>query len=128
MPAPRSALEADLLRAGRPFVSNVFFGPLIKQHVVALVEPVLQNGEFRYSVAAGVPLTKFVEILETLKFSLDQLVTVIDRSGIIVTRSERHNEFAGTQVKAALPLEIEHVGRSRTGRALHFIGTIANPT
>lgn len=122
LPAPQSQVERELLRAGKPFVSHVFFGSLIKQHVVAIIVPVPHRGAFRYSVAASVPLTRFSEILGTFDFHPDQLVTVIDRSGVIVTRSERHSEFAGTQVKAALPLETQHVGRStnREGIAFHW--------
>ena len=122
IPAPQTQLEAGLLRAGRPFVSNVFLGPLIKRHVVAVIVPVLHRGDLRYSVAVGVPLERFSAILSSLDFRPDQLVTVIDRSGIIVARSARHSEFAGTQVLAPLPLDTQNVGRSvnREGIPFHW--------
>jgi two-component system sensor kinase len=121
-PAPRTQLEDDLLRAGRPFISNVFKGPLIKQDVVAVIVPVFHGDELRYSIAAGVPLTRFAEILETMDFPADYLATVIDRNGIILTRSERHSEFAGTQVMTRFPLDTKNTGRSvnREGIPFHW--------
>jgi hypothetical protein len=43
IPALRSEAEEELLRSGKPVVSSVFFGPLIKRHVVAISVPVLRN-------------------------------------------------------------------------------------
>lgn len=122
IPPPQTELDAELVRAGKPFVSNVFFGPLIKQHLVAVVVPVFQRDELRYSVAAAVPLTRFSEIFQTLNFQPNQLVTAIDRRGVIVTRSERHAGFAGTQVQSAFPLDVQNVGRSvnREGISFHW--------
>lgn len=113
--APLTRTESELLRAGTPLVSNVFFGQLIKQHVVAVTVPVLHGDNLRYSVAAGVPLTRFADILNTISFKAGHLVTVIDGNGRIAARSERHSEFAGTQVRVPLPLASQDEGVNREG-------------
>jgi PAS domain S-box-containing protein len=122
IPAPRTQTEAELLPAGRPFVSNAFFGPLIKQHVVAVMMPVLHDDKLRYSVAAGVPLARFADILNSMEFQAGHLVAVIDRNGLMVARSARHSEFAGTQISLAVPLDTQKVGRSvnREGIPFHW--------
>lgn len=97
IPAPLSKAAAEALRAGKLAVSDVFVGPLINQHVVAVIAPIIRNNELQYSIAAGVPLTHFAAILETINFHPDHLATVIDNGGIVVTRSKQHREFAGVR-------------------------------
>jgi PAS domain S-box-containing protein len=129
-PAPRTVADMDVLRAGKPYVSDVFFPQRVNQRIVAVVMPVFLNGKLRYTIASGVPLTRFAEILQTLNIPQDQLVTVIDRKGIIVTRSDRHNEFAGTQIKTSLPISVQHVGRSvnREGLPFHWFNRRSDVT
>jgi PAS domain S-box-containing protein len=52
----------------------------------------------------------------------DQMVTLIDRRGTIVARSQRHNEVAGTQilVPVSLPLPSITRGVNREGIAFHW--------
>ena len=130
MPSARSDSEAELSRAGKLLVSNVFFGPLIKAYVVAVIVPVFRDGELRYSLSVGLPLARFASILDSLDVRPNQLVTVIDRDGIIVARSEKHSEFAGTRVKTPLPLDIQNVGRSsnREGIPFHWFNSRSDAT
>jgi len=122
IPAARLESEAELVRTERPVVSGVFFGPLIKQYVVSVVVPVFRENELRYSLAGGIPLESFAKILRSLDIHPGQLVTVIDREGIVIARSERHSEFVGTRIKAPMPLDTTGIGRSanRDGIPFHW--------
>ena len=128
--APLSDADAELFGRGAPVVSNVFFGLLIKAYTVAVLVPIFRDGELRYSLAVGVPLTRFSAILESLDKHPDQVVTVIDRTGVIVARSARHAEFAGTPIKVSLPLETREIGRSsnREGIAFHWFNRRSDVT
>ena len=114
IPALRSEDQERLLRSGRPTVSGAFFGPLIKRHVVAITVPVLRNGSVDLVISVGVPLDKFAEILDSLDIHADQIISVVDRNGIIVTRSgggatpilqERRSRISCPPTRTALPKE-----------------------
>src|SRR5262245_411569 len=122
VPGLRSEEEERLLRAGRPVVSNVFFGPLIKRHFVAVIVPLPRNGTPDLVISVGLPLERFAEILESLDIHPNQYVTVIDRNGTIVTRSEDHARFAATKVKNYLAPDTQSIskGINREGIPFHW--------
>jgi two-component system, NarL family, sensor histidine kinase UhpB len=117
IPAPRNHSEIERLRKGQPLV---FYAPLV--HIVIIIVPVLHAGELRHSVATAVPLARFAEILNSPDVSPDHLITITDRDGHIVTRSDRHAEFPGTRVM--VPLPPENNGRSVDTEAIpiHWCG------
>ncbi|MBX9776004.1 MAG: PAS domain S-box protein [Xanthobacteraceae bacterium] len=73
--------------------------------------PVFLDGKLRYTLASGLPLTHFADVLRSLHIQPDYLVTVIDRNGRIVARSDRHDEFAGSPINATLPISTDQVER-----------------
>lgn len=120
--APRNFADQAALSAGKPYVSDVFYAQRVGHYLVAIVMPVFLDGKLRYTVASGVSLSRFANTLQALDIRADQLVTVIDRNGAIITRSDRHQEFAGSQVKTGFPITTREVGRSvnRDGIAFHW--------
>jgi PAS domain S-box-containing protein len=110
------------LRAGRPVVSNVFFGPLIKRHFVAVIVPLPRNGTPDLVISVGLPLQKFAEILESLDIHPNQYISVIDRNGTIVTHSESHARFAGTKIRNYLAPDKQSIskGINREGIEFHW--------
>jgi two-component system sensor histidine kinase UhpB len=102
--APRDEAVERLLRMGRPFVSNIFLGPLVGRYVVAVVAPVMVDGAPVYLLAVGIPSERFAEIIGTTLPKAGLLASVFDRKGVIVTRSERNSEFVG---KSILPPSTE---------------------
>lgn len=97
--APREA-EAELLRTGSPAVSNLFWGPVIKGYVVAVLVPVpvLDNGEVVYILSIGLPAERFLEIIQTTEPQPHGVMSILDRRGVIVARSDRHAAFVGRPV------------------------------
>ena len=119
--APFDAAGEELLRSEKPVVSDVFFGPLIKQYVVAVSVPVFRGGDLEFVLAAGVPVKRFAEILTSLDIRSDQTVNIIDKNGIFVARSVKHEQFAGTQAAVPVPTDTQSVvtGVNREGVAFH---------
>src|SRR5262249_48410516 len=119
---PRGDEEASALRSGKPAVSGVLVGPLIKRHVVAVAVPVTSHNTIELVLAVGVPLKRFSDVLNSLDIPNEQLVTVTDHHGTIVTRSQKHEEFAGTPVAYVLatppPAEMQAINRE--GIAYHW--------
>lgn len=107
-----STAEAETLETGKAAISNLFWGPLIKQHVVAVLIPVrLQNqgsnkGIASHTLSVGIPADRFHQILLNGPPRDDRILSVLDRNGTIVSRSRRNSEFVGEVVKSISPEEL----------------------
>jgi PAS domain S-box-containing protein len=115
---PAQAVEAreETIRSGKPVVSSVFFGRVVKKHVVSVGIPVMRNGEAVYYLAVGIPTDTFAQALENAALPDQWVVTLIDRDNTIVARSERHGEFAGSK------LTVDFAGRAEGVEGL-ILGT-----
>jgi len=100
IPAPLSGAEEELLRSGRPFVSNIFWGPLVHRFVAAVILPVPVDGDLKYFLSIGIPVERFAEIIRHMALAAHS-ASVFDRNGIIVARSERKDEFVGKPIRQA---------------------------
>ena len=96
---PQANGEQELLRSGKPIVTNVFSGGAIDQYSVEIAVPVFHGDDLRFVLSADVPLQSFAGLLSSSGSDTDseQVVSVIDRNGIYVTRSDQHSKFAGTR-------------------------------
>ena len=78
-----------------PFVSNLFYGPLVKQFSVGVAirvsvadDPILLGVVIRAAAIA--------EILKLIPLQPGYLAKIVDSNGLIIARSARHDEFVGT--------------------------------
>ncbi len=99
VPTVRQEAAQESLLTKKPVISDVFFGPLIKKHVVSVVVPVLHNGAVAYTLSAGIPTDQFAEIIHSTQLPDHWAVSIVDRRNMIVARSEKHHEFTGTKVR-----------------------------
>jgi len=83
-------------QTGKPVVSNVFFSPLYKQYTVGVMIPIFRGDRLAFAMVAGLPATRFRDILNSLHLHPDQTVSIIDRDGMFVTRSLKHDAYVGT--------------------------------
>lgn len=111
----------ELLRTGKPVVSDLFFAPLVKQHVVAVLVPVLRSGHLEYVLTAGVWAQRFTALLQSLDIRPNQAVSIIDRSRSFVARSLRGGRYVGKRsLKPLSPGTLSVVeGVNREGVAFH---------
>jgi two-component system sensor histidine kinase UhpB len=117
---PLSAADMASLQSGNPIVTNVFLGALSGRYKVAVVVPVLRDGQFRFLMSAGIPLQTFADILGSLDIRPNQVIGVFDREGTFVARSSKQDEYAGRQAQV-VPHEAQSVstGINREGEAFH---------
>jgi len=114
--------EQEALRTGKPVVSSVFFAPGVRKHMVCIVMPVVTEHKRQYFLSLGLPLEIFGQILDRLQPDPDRIGAVVDRQGMIVARSEKHDEFAGTLIKNPPRAESDAVvsGVTRDGVLFHW--------
>lgn len=99
VPNPVRDAMRQSLTSGRPTVSGVIFEPTVKRYLVAVLGPVRRAGRVAYFLCAGLPLDNFAIQLNQLQLDNRWTATITDRNGVIVARSEKHDAFAGKQVR-----------------------------
>ncbi len=95
IPFPISGSERRSFEAGRPILSDVFFGPVTHRKMVAVLMPIGAPGAWDYSLAAVIGLDRFAALLSQSRLESDWVVTIMDRKGTIVARSRDNDKFAG---------------------------------
>jgi two-component system sensor histidine kinase UhpB len=117
-----------MVQTGEPVVSNIFFSPLYKRQTIVVMMPIRRDGRLAFALVAGLPATRFRDILTSLHIHPDQTVSVIDRDGMFVARSVKHEAYVGTHTLKPLPDESARlrVAVNRDGVPFHgFIDTSA---
>ena len=112
--------EEEALRTGKPVVSNVFFGPVIKQYMIRVVMPVSKEGAPTRLLGIALPLTTFGQILDRLQNDPDRIGAIIDRNHVIVARSEKHDQFAGTRARSLPNTDADKIARVVTREGVPF--------
>jgi two-component system, NarL family, sensor histidine kinase UhpB len=112
------------VQTGKPVVSNVFFAPLFKQYTVGIMVPIFRDGHLAFAVAAGLPATRFRDILNSLHIHPSQTVSIIDRDGVFVARSLKHDAYVGTHTLQPFPSVVPDPrgAVNRDGMPFHAFG------
>jgi hypothetical protein len=82
-----SPQQGQVLATGRPVVSDVFFGPVMKKQVMAAAVPVFGGDEVAYVLAAGILPERLRELLVHQGLQPDWVVSIFDTSGVIAART-----------------------------------------
>ncbi len=115
-PPERAAAEQEAMTGGRPVVSNLFMSPFSDRLVASVIVPVEQSGSPRYALSVGIPARRFAELLTEMQLPAHWTTTLYDRNTVIVARSSRNDEFAGTRVRETPELRADESIRSGTSR------------
>ena len=97
---------------GKPMVTDLFIGPLLRKPVIVVGVPVFRNGRYLYSLSAGVFAERFNRILLQQNLPTKWLGVILDSKGTIVARTRNAKRFVGKKG----PLEaLSHIADSREG-------------
>ena len=91
----RDATLTRLFATGKPVISDVFLGEIVRKPVVSIATPVVRNGEVLYALDIGIWLDQFSKILVAQNIPQDWVVTITDSSGTIVARNKAADKFVG---------------------------------
>lgn len=95
------------LNTGRPAISNLFVGLVLKVPTVGVTVPVKRGGTLKYVLGARLAVAGLSRLLSEGKLPEDWVATIIDRKGIIVARTR------GIEGLLAKPATPEFVAQSR---------------
>jgi signal transduction histidine kinase/DNA-binding response OmpR family regulator len=102
LPQVRHDRFPEVLRSGRPAVSETFVGQVSKQQQVAVAVPVLRDGRAIARLEMVFGLQRFADLMAKQNFTAQWTAAVLDRGGTIVARSRDAPQFLGKP--AAPPL------------------------
>ena len=81
--APLPPRNMDAVRAvfdtGRPHVSDIFVGSLLKQPIFTVDVPIAIDGQVVYDLAFNPPLRRFGEIIDVQRLPPDWVISIFDR-------------------------------------------------
>lgn len=85
LPRPKGHAAAPTsLKTGKPDVGDVFFGPIAKKNLVAIVTPVLRDGIAKFLLISILDADSFQDLLEKLAISPKWSVAIFDSTEQLV--------------------------------------------
>jgi signal transduction histidine kinase len=103
----------ELLRAtGKPVISDLAVGPVLKRSSFAVRVPVVRDGRIRYVLSAGVKADAIRKVIRAQGLPPDWVGVIVDRKGRIVSRNV---DPAQTEGQLASPSLREALQRSDSG-------------
>jgi diguanylate cyclase (GGDEF)-like protein len=94
-------------------LSDIFSGPVVKKHVIALGVPVVVNDGVAYSLNVGIDPARMTALAQVPGLPQNWLVAVLDSAGQIAGRSRDAGRFVGEK---AVPEVLSERKKSPEGR------------
>lgn len=110
------ALVGKVIASQKPFVSDIFVGPITGRQLIAVYVPSNQISSTNYVVAQGFSLAHWRDTTKYQDLPADWIVAVIDRAGRFISRSHKSDEFLG---RAARPELVAAAANTKQGLIQH---------
>jgi hypothetical protein len=94
------ALVDRAVRANGPFVTGIIKGPIAKRYGIGVILPVRSVDSRQYLLAAAFFVPRILAVFELAQLRAPYVASIVDRNGLIVARSSKHEQFVGQQVPA----------------------------
>jgi len=87
LPRPKGhAAVPAVLATGKPSVGDMFFGPVAKEPLVAVVVPVVREGRIRFLLLSTIETRRFQQGLDEVAAPPGWLLTLLDGKGDVMAR------------------------------------------
>src|SRR5262249_24725973 len=100
-------------------VSDLVFGTISAKPVINVEVPVFDGEGVRYALIMALDATRFERLLQSKRLEPQWITGITDNKGIILARSERHDDFVGK------PLPRELLEQSRTEKGVFRATNVA---
>jgi len=104
-PLPRatnSEMHDRVVATGKPQISDLIMGAVLKRPILTVGVPVFRDGEVVYVLAMGLGPEILSALVQEQKLSPDWTAAILDRNGIIVGRNHGLDRFLGHPVAPML--------------------------
>ncbi|MEJ1935752.1 cache domain-containing protein, partial [Nostoc sp. NIES-2111] len=95
LPVLSLPVDEQAVATRQPQVSDLFVGRLSGERLFAIVVPVLRGDAVPYTLAVSVPVTRINVMLGQMDLPQSWTIAVVDRTGTILARNNRADEFVG---------------------------------
>ncbi len=105
VPLPKYArldVPRRIFATGRPEISDLLLGPVLRRNIVVVDVPVRRGGNVKFDLAASIPLDVFAGIVAQQRIEPDWTIAIFDRKGILIARSREPERFIGQQASPSL--------------------------
>lgn len=101
---PQAAPEQvkAVFATGKPSVSQVFIGPVLKRPIISLDVPVFIDGKIAYALGIGILPDYFNAILRAQRLPSNWIAAVFDTGGTIVGRTHLPEQYVGQKASPRL--------------------------
>jgi signal transduction histidine kinase len=99
-PAPEQVRE--VFASGKPTISGLFFGPVLRQPIVSVDVPVVIDGKVAYALGVGILPEHFSAIVTSQNLPPAWIAAVLDSSGTVVGRNRDAEKFVGNKATEKL--------------------------
>ncbi|MGH7944948.1 MAG: PAS domain S-box protein, partial [Opitutaceae bacterium] len=96
----RDPQEQAAISMGRTYISDMPRGADRPAQLVRLVVPKMDAGALKYTLSHVMPPSTFADVLQAGRFSPDNVVTIVDRTGTIIVRYPNTERYAGAKATA----------------------------
>ena len=102
----------QVFATGKPVISKLFMGPLLKKHILSVYVPVMVDGRVAYALAIGILPERFMDLLAAQNLPPQWIAGILDPDSTIVARTAGQEEFVGRKPPASL---VEAIAREAQG-------------
>jgi diguanylate cyclase (GGDEF)-like protein len=95
LPSASSKQLARIFETGRPVITDLFPGPVIKRPVLAVGVPVRIDNKITYTLNAAIVPERLSSILTQQRLPPDWIAAIFDSTGAVVARTHEMNRFLG---------------------------------
>lgn len=88
---PHSALMLNVLQTKRPSITSMFYGPVLKKYLVAMVVPVLRNNTVDAFLSMSMDAANLSEVLDIASTPAGWHVSVYDANGKLIADTVQHD-------------------------------------
>ncbi|MGE5617000.1 MAG: diguanylate cyclase, partial [Bacillota bacterium] len=105
-------LLARVFATGRPVISDIYVGGVLRQPVMSVDVPVMEGGRVLYDLSVGVLPDHFDAILRAQALPPEWVAAIFDSTGTIVARTRAPERFVGAK---GTPEFIERIRQTGEG-------------
>ena len=92
----------EVFATGKPTISPIFIGPVLKRSLMSVDVPVVINGEIAYALGVGILPEDFNALLRAQRLPFGWVAGVFDTRGIIAGRTHSPEQFVGHEATEQL--------------------------